>query len=178
MSREGLENERISALKGYGVLDTPNETEFDEIVRKAARVLGSPIALISLIDENRQWFKAKVGLGASETPRSISFCTHAIRGSDIFIVEDATKDERFAENPLVTGDPNIRFYAGTPLKTASGQRIGTLCVIDNKPHKAPSEAEIEQLATLADETMDAIERRAKRRAAYGRKYSPARSTFI
>ena len=118
------EQARLAALKGYGVLDTPNEAEFDDIVREAARVLGTPIALISLIDADRQWFKAKVGLEASEAPRSISFCTHAIRGPDILVVEDATEDDRFASNPLVTGDPHIRFYAGTPLKTPGGKRIG------------------------------------------------------
>lgn len=153
---------RILALKGYGVLDTPNEAQFDEIVREAAKVLRTPIALISLIDENRQWFKAKVGLEASETPRSISFCTHAIRGPDVFVVEDATKDDRFFDNPLVTGDPSIRFYAGTPLKTSTGKRIGTLCVIDSKPHGALTESEIKQLAALADRTMAALESRRER----------------
>ena len=110
------EGRRIDALKGYGILDTPNEPEFDRIVQEAAAMLGAPIALISLVDEHRQWFKAKLGLEPDEMPRSISFCTHAIHGSDMMVVEDAAEDARFAANPLVTGDPGIRFYAGTPLK--------------------------------------------------------------
>jgi GAF domain-containing protein len=163
MTEKQKEGGRIAALKGYGVLDSPNEEEFDAIVRETARALRTPIALISLVDENRQWFKAKVGLQASETPRSISFCTHAIRGPDIFVVEDATKDERFSDNPLVIGDPSIRFYAGIPLKTDSGQRIGTLCVLDHKPHQALDEADAEKLAAFAEQTMAALARRAERR---------------
>lgn len=159
------EQSRLAALKGYGVLDTPNEAEFDAIVREAARLLGTPIALISLIDADRQWFKAKVGLEASETPRSISFCTHAIRGPEMLVVEDATADERFANNPMVTGDPHIRFYAGMPLKTPSGKRIGTLCVIDSKPHRAPTPQEHAQLAALAEKTILALEERTRRRNA-------------
>ena len=155
---------RIAALNSYGVLDTPNEVEFDAIVREAARILRTPIALISLIDENRQWFKAKVGLEASETPRSISFCTHAIRGPDVFVVEDASKDARFSANPLVTGDPSIRFYAGAPLKTASGMRVGTLCVIDSKVHPALTERQKTDLEALADRTMKAMEARRARLA--------------
>ncbi len=151
------EGARVSALRGYGVLDTPNEAAFDEIVREAASVLGTPIALISLIDENRQWFKAKVGLEPSETPRSISFCTHAIRGADVFVVQDATKDERFSANPLVTGDPSIRFYAGAPLKTASGSRIGTICVIDSKAHLALTDRQKADLEALAERTVKLME---------------------
>lgn len=162
MDDQSNESAQVAALKGYGVLDTPNEAEFDAIVREAALVLGTPIALISLLDENRQWFKAKVGLEPRETPRSISFCTHAIRGSDVFVVEDATKDERFSNNPLVTGNPSIRFYAGAPLKTSSGMRIGTLCVIDSKPHPALTTFETLQLSALADRTMAAMEKRKRR----------------
>lgn len=153
------ESDRLAALRGYGVLDTPNEPEFDAIVREAASLLGAPTALISLVDEHRQWFKARVGLDASETPRSISFCTHAIRGKDVFVVEDATRDQRFANNPLVTGDPNIRFYAGTPLRSSKGHRVGTLCVIDDKPRREPTAAEKARLAELADRTIAAFERR-------------------
>jgi len=156
------ESSRQESLNGYGVLDTPNEAEFDAIVRQAARLLGTPIALISLIDENRQWFKAKVGLEPSETPRSISFCTHAIRGNDVFVVPDAREDVRFSSNPLVTGDPNIRFYAGAPLKTPSGKRIGTLCVIDDKAHARFTPEQREMLAALAEKTMDAMTRRRDR----------------
>lgn len=154
------EDQRISALKGYGVLDTPNELQFDSIVRDAAKALGSPIALISLIDEHRQWFKAKVGLEPDETPRSISFCTHAIRGPEVMVVNDATQDERFVDNPLVTGDPSIRFYAGAPLKTESGQRIGTLCVLDSKAHNGGmSDNDRATLESLARRTMAAFELR-------------------
>ena len=153
------EAQRISALKGYGVLDTPNEPQFDAIVRDAAKRLGAPIALISLIDENRQWFKAKVGLEPLETPRNISFCTHAIRGPDVFVVNDATKDDRFSSNPLVTGNPNICFYAGAPLKTEAGQRIGTLCIIDNKPRGALTDNQRSELESLARRTVAAFELR-------------------
>lgn len=153
------EAKRVSALKGYGVLDTPNEPQFDSIVRDAAKRFGAPIALISLIDENRQWFKAKIGLEASETPRNISFCTHAIRGPDVFIVTDATKDDRFSANPLVTGDPSIRFYAGAPLKNETGQRIGTLCVIDSRPRAGLTDAQRADLESLARRTMAAFELR-------------------
>lgn len=155
---------RLAALNSYGLLDTPNEAEFDEIVHEAAKALRTPVALISLIDENRQWFKAKVGLEATETPRTISFCTHAIRGSGILVVEDATTDDRFSSNPLVTGDPNIRFYAGAPLKTSSGMRIGTLCVIDSTARAAPSERQMARLQELADLTVLRMEERKKRRS--------------
>ncbi|GAA0730573.1 GAF domain-containing protein [Sphingomonas sp. ABOLD] len=153
---------RLAELKGYGVLDTPNEAEFDAIVREAATALGVPIALISLIDENRQWFKARVGLAPQETPRSISFCTHAIRGPDVFVVNDAKADPRFSENPLVTGDPNIRFYAGAPLRTTSGKRIGTLCVIDRTARAQLTEQDTARLTLLAEKTMQALERRRQR----------------
>ena len=153
------ESERVSALKGYGVLDTPNEPQFDSIVRDAAKRFGAPIALISLIDENRQWFKAKVGLEPSETPRNISFCTHAIRGPEVFVVNDAMTDDRFSSNPLVTGDPSIRFYAGAPLKTEAGQRIGTLCVIDSRPRAALTDAQRIDLESLARRTVAAFELR-------------------
>jgi GAF domain-containing protein len=153
---------RLAELKGYGVLDTPNEAEFDAIVREAAAALGVPIALISLIDENRQWFKARVGLEPQETPRSISFCTHAIRGPDVFVVNDAQADPRFSENPLVTGDPNIRFYAGAPLRTSTGKRIGTLCVIDSMARPQLTERDTARLTLLAEKTMQALERRRQR----------------
>lgn len=153
---------RNETLRGYGVLDTPNEPDFDAVVREAAKVLGTPIALISLLDENRQWFKAKVGLQASETPLSISFCTHAVRGPDVFQIGDATKDARFKDNPLVTGDPSIRFYAGAPLKTSTGARIGTLCVIDNQPRQPISDDQKTQLSRLADRVMAILEERKRR----------------
>jgi GAF domain-containing protein len=160
---EHEEEDRLAELKAYGLLDTPNEPAFDAIVRKAASTFGTPIALISLIDEERQWFKARHGLAPAETPRAISFCTHAIRSSEVMVVEDATKDERFAANPLVTGDPNIRFYAGAPLKTVSGRRIGTLCVIGREARGDFSETSQQRLQQMAQEVMTAVEQRRGRK---------------
>ncbi len=162
LQRDDEERRRLNALHGYGVLDTPNEPEFDAIVHKAAQICRTPIALISFVDENRQWFKARVGLEASETPRSISFCTHAIRNNTTMVVEDASRDPRLAASPLVTGEPGIRFYAGAPLRTPSGARLGTLCVIDDRP-RTPQPEEIQQLERLAGMVVDMLERRAARR---------------
>ncbi|MEJ1939020.1 GAF domain-containing protein, partial [Nostoc sp. NIES-2111] len=114
--------------------DTPPEAAFDALVEAASIVCGTPIALVSLVDEGRQWFKANHGLdGATETPRDIAFCSHAILDTEIFEIPDAALDSRFDDNPLVTGDPNIRFYAGTPIEVLDGSRVGTLCVIDRVP---------------------------------------------
>lgn len=149
----------MAELRGYGILDTANEPVFDELVKSAARTFTAPIALISLIDEHRQWFKARHGLRPEQTARTISFCIHAIEGSDVFVVPDATRDERFAGNPLVVGAPNIRFYAGAPLSTPSGQRIGTLCVIDTSPRAEFSPAARRILQRMAREVMQAVENR-------------------
>ena len=127
------EADRLKALDSYDVLDTPAEAHFDDLVQVAAQICGKPMALISLVDARRQWFKAAKGLDATETPREIAFCAHAIRQDGLFTVEDATLDARFAENPLVTGDPNLRFYSGAPLVTPEGFPVGTLCVLDTKP---------------------------------------------
>ena len=159
------ETARIAELKSYGLLDTDNEPEFDTLVREAAAAAGVPIALISLIDENRQWFKARIGLSAPETPRTISFCTHAIHGADIMEVRDAKADPRFAANPLVTGGPNIRYYAGAPLKTSTGRRLGTLCVIDTDTHAPMSDDTRRTLEILADKTVALFEARRARRSA-------------
>lgn len=122
----------------------------------AARLLGCPIALVSLVDEKRQWFKSRVGLDVQETPREHAFCAHAILGSDVLVVPDATQDERFADNPLVTGDPSIRFYAGAPLWVGEGSSVGTLCVIDRKPREF-DENDRQCLADLAAIVVDAME---------------------
>src|ERR1700733_8507276 len=129
-----FEQRRLAALERLQILDTPPEHEFDDLVLMASQLFRVPIALVSLIDADRQWFKAKVGVEASQTSREISFCTHAIEApTEVFVVEDATRDERFAGNPLVTGDPFIRFYAGAPIVDVGGYPLGTVCVIDREP---------------------------------------------
>ncbi|MDN2482687.1 sensor domain-containing diguanylate cyclase [Vibrio astriarenae] len=127
------EAERLHALKMLDILDTPYEEAFDRVTRMAKQVFGVRMALVSLIDSDRQWFKSIQGLDATETPREISFCGHAILNDDLFIIPDARQDPRFSDNPLVTGEPNIRFYAGYPLKLRPGINIGTLCLIDSEP---------------------------------------------
>ena len=153
------EAERLDTLRSYAILDTPSEPEFDRIVCEAAIFLSTPIALISLVDKDRQWFKAKIGLDATETPRSISFCTHAIKGSGVLVVADASRDPRFSTNPLVAGEPNLRFYAGAPLHAADGLAIGTLCVIDLSPHLDFGERERAELERLAGKVMAVLEAR-------------------
>lgn len=129
------ETRRLVALHALRILDTPAEERFDRITRIAQKLFDVPIALVSLVDAERQWFKSRVGLDASETPREISFCGHAILQSGPFVVSNALEDERFRNNPLVTGDPNIRFYAGQPLHDIEGNKLGTLCLIDRHPRK-------------------------------------------
>jgi PAS domain S-box-containing protein len=127
------ESKRLSALDSYGVLDTPPERDFDEVVELAAQICGAPISVVNLIAENRQFFKAEVGLGVRETPLDVSICVHAILERGLFVVPDTTRDPRFAGNPLVTGAPHLRFYAGALLETEDGLPLGTLCVLDSKP---------------------------------------------
>ena len=127
------ESERLCVLNALNVLDTPPESRFDQITKEAKDHYNVPIALVSIVDADRQWFKACHGLDASETGRDISFCGHAIHHDDILYVPDALEDIRFATNPLVTGDPKIRFYAGAPLVIQDGLRMGTLCIIDREP---------------------------------------------
>ncbi|MDD4978111.1 MAG: sensor domain-containing diguanylate cyclase [Gallionella sp.] len=153
------EVERLQALSEYQILDTLPEQGYDDIVKLAARVCDTPIALVTLIDESRQWFKAKVGLTASETPRRDSFCAHALLQPErILLVGDASKDPRFADNPLVQGEPYIRFYAGVPLLTEKGDALGTLCVIDTQVRGLDVGAQ-EALASLARQVMALLELR-------------------
>lgn len=156
------ESERLAALHALEILDTEAEPAFETIVGVAARLFDVPIALVSLVDEHRQWFKARVGLDLSESPRWSSFCTHALADDRAMVVEDAALDERFAANPLVVDTPHIRFYAGAPLRLASGHAIGTLCVLDRVPRTVDRER-LGLLAGLAAQVIDQIE--ARRRAA-------------
>jgi GAF domain-containing protein len=127
------EKKRLEVLWQYDVLDSIPEQVFTDLADLAASICEAPIAMITLVDEKRQWFKAKHGVTVSETSRDVSFCAHAILQHELFIVPDATKDDRFADNPLVTSEPKIRFYAGAPLFTADGYALGTLCVVDKVP---------------------------------------------
>src|SRR6266699_431897 len=153
-----VEKQRLKVLWQYDVLDTITEEVFDDLTELAARICEAPIALITLVDEDRQWFKSKVGISDNETSRDISFCAHAILQSDLFIVPDATKDQRFAHNPLVTSDPKIRFYAGAPLITPDGHALGTLCVIDKVPRELRPDQKT-ALRVLARHVMTQLELR-------------------
>ena len=157
-ARHEREAERLAALHHYRVLDTPREDAFDDLASIASEICGTPIAVVSLVDQARQWFKAEVGLGIRETPLDVSFCTHALLQDDLLLVPDATSDPRFSGNPLVTGQPGLRFYAGAPLKTASGLPIGTLCVLDTQPRQL-DERQIEALRRLARQVMSQLELR-------------------
>lgn len=164
MSAEGLNVDvndaaRVAALRRYRILDTDPEQAFDDIALLASQICGTPIALISLLDEDRQWFKARVGLTLRETARNISFCTHAIdRPGEVMIVPDALEDERFARNPLVIDEPKIRFYAGAPLVTPDGHALGTLCVLDLVP-RALSDDQIKALEALRRQAQAQLELR-------------------
>jgi signal transduction histidine kinase/DNA-binding response OmpR family regulator len=155
---------RLAELKSYDILDTAAEADYDEVVLLASVVCQVPISLISLIDDNRQWFKARVGLEAPETPRELAFCAHAINvPGEILVVEDASKDDRFCDNPLVTSQPNIRFYAGAPLVSSHGHTLGTLCVIDQKPRKLTDD-QLRALQVLSRSVVNLMElRRTNRR---------------
>ena len=153
------EQERLAVLRDFAVLDTPSERAFDDIVELAAAICDVPIALVSLVDEDRQWFKSRVGLQVSETPRDLSFCAHAIQGGDdMMVVRDATADPRFKDNALVAGAPHIRFYAGVPLASAEGAGLGTLCVVDTRPREL-SERQMGALRVLARQVQAQLELR-------------------
>jgi hypothetical protein len=150
------EAKRLEALQRYGLLDTPAEQSFDDFAKLASFICDTPIASVTFIDATRQWFKAKVGLTASETAREDAFCAHTILSTDLLMVPDATADSRFANNPLVTSDPHIRFYAGAPLVDSNGFGIGSLCVIDRKPRQL-SEEQQRALAALARQVVAQVE---------------------
>jgi PAS domain S-box-containing protein len=153
------ESEALAALLHLRVLDSPPEAEFDALVRAASAVCGAPISVISLVDADRQWFKANVGLpGVTQTERDVAFCAHAVLGEELFEVPDASQDPRFADNPLVTGAPNIRFYAGAPLRLNDGVRIGTICVIDRQPRQL-NDMQREVLSCLAEAVTSALQGR-------------------
>ena len=156
------EDERLAELLSYDVLDTEAEQLFDDLTALASQICETPIALISLIDPDRQWFKSRVGLDAEETSREIAFCSHAILQEEVFEISNATLDPRFHDNPLVTGAPDIRFYAGAPLITPSGHAIGTLCAIDRKP-KTLTEAQRASLQTLSKSVVAHLELKRKNR---------------
>ena len=149
------ESQRLQTLRDMRLLDTPPEERFDRVTRLARQVFGAPIALVSLVDADRQWFKSNQGLDAEETPREVSFCGHAILDDKIMVVNDARNDTRFCDNPLVCGDPNIRFYAGYPLAAPDGSRVGTLCIIDEKPRDlTPEQLKLlRELGRMVEEEM-------------------------
>ncbi len=154
------EAERLASLHSYAILDTDAEYAFDDIAQVAAALCHMPIALVSLIDEARQWFKCRVGIDVSQTPRDLAFCAYAILGPDVLVVPDARLDARFVDNPLVTSWPHIRFYAGAPLITPDGHALGTLCVIDHQPRDL-SAVQIQALQTLARQIVTQLELRRK-----------------
>ena len=149
---------RLAALQRYNVLDTAPEESFDRITRLARSVLETPIALVSLVDKDRQWFKSRQGLAATETPRDISFCTHTVQSEEPMVIRDALRDPRFSDNPLVHEEPHIRFYIGVPLTTPDGYNIGTLCAIDRRPREVSAE-QIEVLKDLGRLVVDELELR-------------------
>ena len=152
------ETARLAALHRYRILDTEPERRFDDLAMLASHICGTPMALITLVDEHRQWFKSRVGISVAETSRAVSFCAHAIEQQDLFIVPDTLHDERFRDNPQVTGDPHVRFYAGAALVTRDGHALGALCVIDRRP-RALTANQREALAALRRQVESQLELR-------------------
>lgn len=153
---KNVEQDRLKKLLEYQILDTPEEADFDELVKLASSICNTPISLVSLVDDKRQWFKAHIGLAVRETAKEISFCQNAILSNDLYIIEDAAHDHRYATNPLVTGDPNIGFYAGMPLTTDDGYNLGTICVIDRQP-RVLSQHQQEALKIIAKQVIKLLE---------------------
>ena len=154
------EEDRLRRLYELGILDTLEEQAYDDLARLASEICKTPIALVSLVDRDRQWFKSHIGLDARETPRKFAFCAHAILGDDVFVVEDSGKDERFFDNPLATGAPHVKFYAGAPLVMSDNNKLGTLCVIGNEA-RAISADQKEALKALARQVVSQLELRLK-----------------
>lgn len=153
------ESLRIHTLRSLNLLDTPAEERFDRLTRLARALFDIPVAVVSLVDADRQWFKSCDGLAARQTSRDVSFCGHAILQDGVFEIPDATLDARFSDNPLVTGEPHVRYYAGRPLKTRNGSAIGTLCLIDHQPRRLSDEqrAQLNDLAVLAEQEIEALQ---------------------
>jgi GAF domain len=154
------EEQRLKDLYSYDLLDSKPETDYDDLVELAGYICGCPISIITLIDKDRQWYKSKKGITISETSRKDSFCSHAILNNEILEVRDASKDERFFDNPLVTGNPGIRFYAGSPIISPTGHKLGTICVIDHTPKKLTSQQE-KALTQLSNQVSRLLELRKK-----------------
>ncbi len=150
---------RLDTLRALNILDTSPEERFDRLTRLAKRLFGVPMALVSLVDEERQWFKSRQGLDACETPRDVSFCGHAILGDDVFLIPNAALDDRFHDNPLVTDEPRVRFYAGCPLTVPNGSKLGTLCLIDREPREfsEDDQALLRDLARMAEQELAAVQ---------------------
>ena len=154
------EEDRLRKLYALEILDTLEEQAYDDLTKLAAEICGTPIALVSLVDSDRQWFKSHHGLDARETPREYAFCSHAILDDNIFVVEDSSKDERFVDNPLAIGEPHVKFYAGAPLIMSDNSKLGTLCVIGNE-QRTITDSQKEALAALARQVVSQLELRLK-----------------
>ncbi len=172
------EKKRLQALAEYQIMDSPAEAEFDELTRLASYICQAPLAQISLVDDRRQWFKSRLGFALAETPRETSFCQHALLRREVLEIEDATKDERFADSALIRDEPHVRFYAGAPLVTPEDYALGALCVMDRKPRKlAPDQRD--GLQILARQVVARLDlRRQQRRLRMGHRSCPARDCSL